>query len=172
VTGADAAGAPQVVDVHLLRLPVPVRERAQEHSEALMREFALIASEARDDPSGDHVPARLLRLVESLNQAYAGFTGEQEAQLHAAAERGDAEIDLHYRVPPAAAGAAGELGRLLEEADEYCRAGRHLLTLATPEESVRLRDWFLGEFEGQAQGRHPVAWPDYRPDYRPDNRPD
>lgn len=151
----------ELADIEIRGLPLPVWARAQEHSDALMREFALIASEAHSDPDGQHVPARLLQLVEKLNASYAGFTGEQEAQLHAASEAGEPELDLHYRVPRSVGPAAEELGRLLEEADEYCRSGQHLLTLATPEEAVRLRRWFLSEFSAQARGAAPVAWADY-----------
>jgi hypothetical protein len=129
----------ELIDVRLLRLPLDVWSRAQEHSDALMREFALIASDAVSDPEGAHVPRRLLDLVRDLNAGYAGFTGEQEAQLYAAAEAGEAEIDLHYRVPRSAAAAAPGLGLLLDEADEYCRRGQHLLTMATAEDLVRFR---------------------------------
>ena len=153
--------APELVEVVVRRLPVEVWSRSQEHSDALMREFALIASDARSD-GGSHVPVRLLELVERLNAGYAGFTGEQEAQLAQAADEGRAEIDLHYRVPRGVGAAAQELGRLLDEADAYCRAGQHLLTLATPEELVRFRWWFLDQFAAQEAGRPPVAWPDHR----------
>lgn len=158
--GAD--GTVDIVDIAVLRAPVQVWARAQEHSDALMREFALIASEARTDPDSTHVPVRLLRLVETLNAAYSGFTGEQEAQMHAAVEAGEQEVDLHYRLPRSVAPDVVQLGALLDEADEYCRAGQHLLTLATPEESVRFRRWFLDQFAEQAAGHPPVAWPDYR----------
>lgn len=156
-----ALAADDLVDVRVLRLPVPLWERSQEHSDSLMREFALIASDAVAHPGGDHVPARLLRLVQSLNGSYSGFTGEQEAALQRAAERGEPEVDLDYRVPRSASGAAAELGRLLDEADEYCLQGRHLLTLATPPEELRFRRWFLAQFVDQPAGRAPVAWPDY-----------
>lgn len=151
-----------LVDVALLRLPMDVWSRSQEHSDSLMREFALIASDAQADPEGSHVPTRLLTLVERLNAGYAGFTGEQENQLYAAADAGIPEIDLNYRVPRAVRDAVEDLRSLLEAADEYCRAGRHLLTLATPADLVRFRNWFLDQFAEQADGGAPVAWPDYR----------
>ncbi len=155
------APSDDLVEVQVLRLPVAIWSRAQEHSDALMREFALIASDARDS-SDVHVPARLLQLVEQLNAGYSGFTGEQEAQLYAAAEAGTPEIDLHYRVPASAGDGARALGELLDEADAYCREGQHLLTLATPPELVRLRRWFLAQFVDQPAGKPAVAWPDYR----------
>jgi hypothetical protein len=162
VSGGAAGDPADLVDIHVLRLPVAVWAQAQEHSDALMREFALIASDAASGPEPSHVPARLLQLVEMLNAGYAGFTGEQEAQLHAAVEAEEAEIDLHYRVPRSVGPAAQQLGGLLDEADDYCRAGQHLLTLTTPPEQVRFRRWFLDQFTDQAAGLPPVAWPDYR----------
>ena len=153
--------ADDLVDVHVVRLPVSVWARAQEQSDALIREFALISSEVLNASSGHHVPSRLLTLVQELTAGYSGFTGDQEAELYAAADRGVEEIDLHYRVPRAAGPAAQALGRLLDEADEYCRAGQHLLTLASSDELVRFRWWFLDQFVDQPAGAPPVAWSDY-----------
>jgi hypothetical protein len=51
---------------------------------------------------------------------------------------------------------------MLDEADEYCRQGKHLLTLASDDELVRFRWWFLDQIIDQAAGKPPVAWPDYK----------
>ena len=48
---------------------------------------------------------------------------------------------------------------MLDEADESCTRGDHLLTLATPEE-LRFRCWFIGEFVAQINGAPPTPWPD------------
>ena len=55
-----------------------------------------------------------------------------------------------------------QLGALLEEVDDFCRSGQHLITLATPPESLAFRRWYLNEFIAQME-RHepPVPWPDY-----------
>jgi hypothetical protein len=50
---------------------------------------------------------------------------------------------------------------MLDEADEYCRSGQHLLTLAADDEIVRFRHWYLEQFIAQIAGEQPVAWPDY-----------
>ncbi len=70
--------------------------------------------------------------------------------------------DLVFRVPPQAAEAATNLDAMLDEANTYCGAGTHLLTLATPPDLVRFRKWYLGEFVGQLAGRPPIAWADHR----------
>lgn len=144
-------------EVHLLQVPVRVWARAQEQSESLQREFALVAS----DPRG--VPARLLELVGVLRTQYAETTSEQEERLLNAVDAGEEVIDdLVYRVPAEAGEAARALGTLYDEADEHCRAGEHLLTLAPDEELLRFRWWFLDQFTDQLAGAPPVAWPDYR----------
>ena len=146
-----------LVEVHLLELPVRVWERAQEQSEALQREFALLATDPHD------VPARLLELIGTLQEQYAATTSEQEEQLLDAADAGVEVLpELVYRVPAEVGEAAQHLGRLFDEADEHCRQGEHLLTLAPDEELVRFRWWFLDAFTHQAAGHPPVPWPEYR----------
>ena len=54
--------------------------------------------------------------------------------------------------------AAAEFDALLDEADDYCRAGETLLTLATPAPALAFRRWFLGEFVRQAAGEPPRPW--------------
>jgi hypothetical protein len=158
--GADDA-TDDLVDVHLLQLPVALWARSAEHGDELMREFTLIAAAPR--VGGEHEPpARLVALVEELTTTYGRFSAEPEEQLARAAAAGVGSIDLAYRVPPAAAGAAQHLGDLLEQADEYCRAGEHLLTLATPPDQRELRWWYLRQFIDQIAGGPPVPWPEWR----------
>jgi hypothetical protein len=154
--------ADDLVAVRLLRLPVAVYAQAQEHGDALMREFALIAQQLKEHES-DHVPARLVGLVEELNQSYAGLTAEQEKILAEAVIHGDVEIpELVWHLPRQVGPAARHLGELMDEADAYCAEGQHLLTLATPPQAKRFRDWYLGEFIRQLDGEDPTPWPDYQ----------
>ena len=147
-----------LVDVHLLQVPVAIWGKTQEHSDELFREFALIASGG----SPGSVPARLTELVETLNATYAGVSSEQERQLFEAAAAGVPEIeDLAFQVPAAAGEAAVALGQLMDEADEYCRTGEHLLTLTSPPDQLRFRRWYLDQFVTQIAGAPPVPWPEY-----------
>ncbi len=50
----------------------------------------------------------------------------------------------------------------MDEADDYCRAGQHLLTLVTPPEALAFRRWYLGEFVRQIAGEQPRPWTDWR----------
>jgi hypothetical protein len=145
------------VEVRLLRLPLGLWQRTQEHVDGLLREFAFIT---QDEEARAATPGRLLALVKELSAGYGGFSAEQRRAMEAAVDRNESEIDLSYHVPPAAGPAAQQLGDMLDEADEYCRRGDHLLTLATPPEELRFRRWFIGEFVHQVEGAPPTPWPD------------
>lgn len=146
-----------LVTVKLLDLPIPIHARTTEHSDELMREFTYIRAQSVD-PEGSTVPAKLLDLVDEISTRFAGFTAGSQAELDAAMSAGKASIDLEYLVPPDVATACIHLGELLDAADEYCREGEVLLTLATPDDLVAYRRWFLEEFVRQASGEPPRPW--------------
>lgn len=149
--------------VRLLQLPVQVWAASQEHHDELLREFALMTVGHTDgDPVSAPVPLRLLRLVDDLTRRFAGTSDEQRERLFAAAAQGVRYVDeLEYHLPPAAGPACVQLAHMLDEADEYCRDGEHLLTLATPDEVRLFRDWYLGDIARQLEGAPPEPWPDY-----------
>jgi len=150
-----------LMEVHLLALPVRLAARSQQHFEELMREFVLIAAGHHRGDSDHEVPARLMTLVETLVQQFGAVAGPAEERLADAIERGDEVIDDHVLEVPAEAGPAAQaLGDLIDEADEYCRRGKHLLTLATPTDCVAYRNWYLGQVISQIQGAAPIAWTD------------
>ena len=141
-----------LVQVGILGLPLDVYRRVAEHNDELLREFALIRGDG-----GDHVPARLLTLIDELNARFSAFTEGPTTLLHNALARGDQVIDLAYEVPADVADAVARLGALLDEADDFCRCG-DLLTLATRPEGLAFRRWFLGEFASQAAGGPARPW--------------
>jgi hypothetical protein len=151
----------ELVDVQILRIPVPIWAHTQEHIDELLREFTLIAARLKESGSVE-VPVRLLALIEEVTQEYGGLNTDQENRLAEAASAGVAEIDLVYQIPRAGAVASMRLRDILDEADAYCQAGTHLLTLATPPELVRFRCWFLDEFINQLDGHAPTPYPDYQ----------
>jgi hypothetical protein len=152
----------ELYQARLLQLPVRVWARAQEQHDALMREFALMSVPSEESERQRHVPTRLSSLIDALTADFGGVATEQEQQLFEAAANGVEVIDeLVYTIPRVAVPASKALGEMLDEADEYCRQGKHLLTLAADEELVRFRWWYLGEFIDQADGKPPVPWPDY-----------
>ena len=147
-----------MLTVHIVGLPVQLRLKAQQHTEGLIRELTLIAEQMRRRGTVRELPVRLVELIERLSSRYSGLGDEQEQQFEDAYARGADTLDLAYHVPAGAIDATRALGQLLDEADEYCREGKHLLTLATPPELVAYRHWLLGEFTEQAAGRPPVPW--------------
>jgi hypothetical protein len=150
---------PQVglITVRFPRLPVRVHARTSEHSDELMREFTYIRAQSAD-PAAATVPTKLLDLVEELSGRYSGFTAGSQAELDAAMASGQETIDLEYTVPADVSAACIHLNELLDAADEYCREGDVLLTLATPDDLVAYRRWFLEEFVRQAAGEEPRPW--------------
>lgn len=154
----------ELVQTHLLELPVPLAAKAQEHFQELLREFTLIATDASTDggQDGEHVPARLLQLVDVLTQQFGGMNTAAEDRLEDAIAQGRPVIEDHVlEVPPAAGPAAQALGAMIDEAEEYCRQGQHLLTLAAPPELVAYRHWYLEQVVSQLDGQPPVPWPRY-----------
>jgi hypothetical protein len=156
---SDSTGDEDLVDVHLVGLPMALYVRTRDHGADLMREFELLQL---SDHAVHDVPGRLVSLAAELTEQFGAFTAAADAALFDAEARGAREIDLVYRVPPSAAEGARRLGALLDEADDYCRAGNELLTLAATPEMVAFRHWFLGEFVAQAAGCPPTPWPDDR----------
>ena len=151
-----------LVAVHLLELPVPVAARARQWFEELMREFALMHAGAADAHDRPEVPARLTAMVDMLVTRYAGVNDDAQDRLEAAIDRGDRVIRDHLmEMPPDAATASQALGAMMDEAAEFCRQGKHLLTLAEPDDVLVYRRWYLGEVVAQVAGAAPTPWPDY-----------
>lgn len=157
---AVSDGGPDLLRVHIRQAPVALWLKTQEHSDELVREFMLIANDP-DAETQHGVPHRLIRLVDELTSQYGGFSAGNEQRLADAAAAGEGEVDLVYDLPVGVDDAVLRLGELLDAADAYCRAGQHLLTLATPPDQLRFRQWFLGEFSRQARGGPPVPWPEH-----------
>lgn len=145
----------ELVEVHLLGLPLDLLTDAQERSDELTREFSHVL-----EGDTDAVPARLIALSRQLRNQYGTYTAAVQEQINLAVQRGDATMDATFRVPRDAATAATRLWALLDEADEFCRAG-DLLTLVPSPDVVRLRHWLLSQFIDQAAGAEPVPWPEY-----------
>ena len=157
----DDALAEDLITVEIVGLPVDVQREAQQQNDELTRELVLVAEQLRQEGDSAALPVRFVEVVGTLSSRYSMFTADQEQQLRTAIESGAEWLDLTYRVPRSAAAAAAHLGDILDEADEYCRRGKLLLTLATPATLVTFRRWFLDQFVSQAAGGRPVSWVEY-----------
>ena len=157
----DDALPEDLITVQILGLPVDVHLEAQQQNDELTRELVLVAEQLRQEGDSAALPVRFVEVVSTLSTRYSMFTAAQEQQLRTAIESGAERLDMTYRVPRSAAAAAAHLGDILDEADEYCRRGKLLLTLATPAKLVTYRRWFLYQFVSQAAGGPPVSWVEY-----------
>lgn len=153
-------GQAAVYDVRLIGVPVALWAASRQHSDELMREFALVSETAETEPAS--VPARLSRLVHEVRQRYGMITSSARDVLASAAEEGAESVDLEFEAPAEVSDWARHLLESLDEADDYCRAGRHLLTLTSPGEVRTFRHWYLGEFIAQIGGAEPTPWIEYQ----------
>jgi hypothetical protein len=157
-TDGNGADAVEMVSVTLLEVPVEVWSRADDEAKDLMREFALIA--LNRDRSEPDVPTQLMNLIEELQQSYGSLGREQEIRFSRARSEQEEVIDrLDYLLPKGSDHDIRRLGEKLDQADDYCRSGQHLLSLASTPSAKAFRNWFLGEFEAQLNGADPIPWP-------------
>jgi len=156
---------PELMEVRLIGVPLDVQLQANAHYDALMREFELIR---QSDAAAGGVPARLLDLVDELSTRFAAFGEQPRALVEAERERGGTSVDLVFEVPQDITEACKRLLALLDEADAYCSAGEHLVTLSSPPAVRAYREWFLREFIEQSDGRPPTPWTAYA---QPPSRP-
>ena len=148
-----------LIQVELLEMPLELRNRAQQHSDELLREMTLIALQGS---STHELPVRLTRLAAEVQANFSAFTATSEAAIDAAVDRGDAVVPrIVYRVPATISAYCRHLIEILEETDEYCRAGEYLLALAWPADIYAYRMWALLEFERQIAGEPPTTWPQF-----------
>jgi hypothetical protein len=151
------SGLSELAAIEMLDFPIAVWAQADEEGQDLMREFALIL--LGESPGERDVPARLLQLIEELQQGYGHLNAEQEAALAAAVKRGEDVVErFEYHVPYDIVPAIDALEAMLDEADAYCRTGEHLLSLHTSPQSVAFREWFFDEFRRQVAGGAPTRW--------------
>jgi hypothetical protein len=154
------ASPDELVEVELIGVPLDLQMASSEHQDGLRREFRMMVDQGKADPSSS-VPGRLIALAANLDRRFQAFGAAGREAIDAAVARGESSIDLKFKVPVAIGPAAKEFGAMLEEVDEYCSAGEHLLTLRTPSEIVVYRKWALQELINQPKGAKPVPWPEY-----------
>jgi anti-sigma regulatory factor (Ser/Thr protein kinase) len=143
-----------LIEVQLLNMPLRLFARETGRHRELMREMALIAF--GDGSATHHVPSTLIALAAELEES-RGVGAATDKVRDAAIARGDAAIDLVYRLPPAVGPACRRLNELLDEAEEYCRS-ENLLTLAGPPGGVALREWYLNQLADQIDGAAATPW--------------
>lgn len=142
--------------VLLLDFPLRLMDRARQHRDALLREFAFLVHGR--ETSG--VPARLLEIAAESDARYAGLNPESEDLCDEALARGDEYIDLELHVPDHFRQHIIDTVPVLLEVDEFCRSGQ-MLTLVPPDDLREFWVWYLLEFVRQIEGQPPIAWQDH-----------
>jgi hypothetical protein len=150
--GVDAATGRRVL---LVDLPVRLWDHARQHGAALVREFAFIEAEGRDDTT---LARRLLEIAATSDTQYANLNPAAEAEVEAALARGAETITVAVWVPVEFKQHIIDAVPVLIEVDEYCRNGT-LLTLATSDTLRAYWSWYLGEFVRQIDGENPTPAP-------------
>jgi hypothetical protein len=137
--------------------PLAIFMQSRQHTEALLREFAFVV-----DGGGDNteLPRQLLQIVERVRASAAGLNTGAQRNIEEALQRGHETVDFELLVPARLAAGAREFDALLDQVDDYCRAG-DLLSLASSQELRRFRQWYLSEIAGQIEGRAPTMWRDF-----------
>ncbi len=138
-SGVDAAAVRY--EVTLGDVPTDLLLAAKAHIDALIREFALLASGAAGGATSP-VPHELAVLIERVVGNFSEARQSIKKQAVRAAERGEPRTQLKLFLPLAAAEAGLEYLAALEEVDAYCRSER-MLTLETPAAHKLFRTWYV-----------------------------
>ena len=101
----------ELVDIRLIGVPVQIHEVTSEHGDALRRELALVREAAGDEAD---LPDELRELVAQLIDRFSAFTDDADRRLAEAVTRGEATVDLTFRVPPEVREGASRLMVLLD----------------------------------------------------------
>jgi anti-anti-sigma factor len=158
MTSTDSPADEELTTVTVVQIPIALYWRTSAHSDALTREFELLAATSPDDRP---VPNRLMRLMTRILAQYGSHDQRTRLMVLQATERGDTELTIEYTIAKSFREAALELIRVWDEADAFCREGVELLTLAAAPDSRAFRKWYVGEFVRQIGGEEPQSWPDY-----------
>jgi hypothetical protein len=133
-------------DVSLVDFPVARYLQMQEHHDALLREFALIAMDSEHSSASSD----LLRLANEMFERYGDAAGPFREGVAQAAESGEIVTTLNLSIPYTTLRWTEDFLLLFEEADEYAARG-DLLTEPAPVEVTEFRRWLVGELIRQVR---------------------
>jgi anti-sigma regulatory factor (Ser/Thr protein kinase) len=124
-------------------VPTDLLLAAKAHIDALIREFALLASGAAGGATSP-LPGELSSLIQRVVGNFSEARQSIKKQALHASERGQARTQLTLNLPLSAAQAGQAYLAALDEVDAYCRAER-MLTLETPAAHKLFRTWYVQE---------------------------
>jgi hypothetical protein len=147
-------------EMRLLDVPLALRERSRQHGAELLREMELISMGQAAGTTQHEIPRRLVELAQELERVYGPYVGANTDEMDAALDRGDDTLaEVVYHLPRWSVDLVRHVEDVLREVDDYCRAGKELLTLAPPDDVVAYRAWTSSEVLRQAAGEPPTPWP-------------
>lgn len=141
-----AVAGPQRFHVSLGDVPRELLLDATSHVDNLVREFALATGGAATGTSAGPATGLAELIQRSVGQYEAHLAIRTQAQQ--AVEEGLDRVRLELDLPAEATTAGEEYLRVLDEADEYCRAAR-LLTLESPPQFRVFREWYVEQLGRQ-----------------------
>jgi hypothetical protein len=144
----------RVTTVQLVDLPVARYLQMQQHHDAMLREFAIIAVGV-EDPDVHAVPRRLVELVDEMH-GIGDRSIRFRSAVHEAFERGDETTTITMEVGPETMRWAEDFLMLFDLGDEFCRSGQ-LLTSPSPPSVVAVRHWVVGELIRQVRDKAPPS---------------
>jgi phage baseplate assembly protein W len=151
----DDDAAAQRYEVILGDVPTDLLVAAKAHIDALIREFALLASGAA--VSRSPVPMQLTSLIQRVVSNFAEARQSIKKQAVRAAQAHDPRTRLSLNLPLSAADAGRAYLAALDEVDAYCRA-EQMLTLETPPAHRVFRRWYVEELvAGLARASDPES---------------
>lgn len=133
--------------VVLTNVPTELLLRTKEHTDAVVRELALLRSSEHDAPPGS---GRLWDLIDTVVRRFAEQREEIRAQALAARQRASPRCTLRLELSTADADAAEDYLNGLAEADTFSSAAR-LLTVVSPPEFRALRTWYIESLVAQVR---------------------
>ena len=149
----------EVVGTAVLRdFPLRVWAQSRQHSDEVMREFALMLEGERSGQTSLDVPQALLDLADMFTTRFGPLLDQIYAAREAALAEGRDRMDSEIALVPGTPGLLDQVRRVTEAVDDYCRTGR-LLTLERTDVDRRLFDWTLREIVKQHDGGEPSPWP-------------
>jgi anti-sigma regulatory factor (Ser/Thr protein kinase) len=149
---------PRRDDEVLVTFPdVPVADylALQEQNDAIHRDVDLVLI-GREEGLRTDVPEDLLRLVQELRSGFGRPASIHRAAVEAAANAGQATVELEEWMPRSSVDASYEYVKLLERIEAYAGHG-HLLVGRPTDGTVRLRRWFADQLAIQVGGA-PRVW--------------
>jgi anti-sigma regulatory factor (Ser/Thr protein kinase) len=146
------SGGPELT-VCLSGLPVVVYLEAEEHHDALVREFALLLRSGEDSSA----PPRLMELAAALVAQFGVGNEQRRAQVEAARRRGRQTADVVMLFPAGSQDRVLATAAQLDEVDRFCAQGALLTPPSTPQVK-RFRRWYTDEVVRQLSGLASRAW--------------